>query len=178
VEKTEILSRLQTAKENFAHTCSKIDAGVFFEQPAEKWSIAQHVQHLVISARSTRLAYRLPRFVLSWISGKPNRHSRSYDELVARYQTKLKNGGKAGGRFIPEPISSNYGHSKLIEQFKTTMQQLYTSIDRNWKDDQLDHYLAPHPLLGRITLRELGYFTIYHTWHHLAIIKQLTAQAA
>ena len=30
------------------------------------------------------------------------------------------------------------------------------------EEEQPDQYLAPHPLMGRITLRELCYFTIYH----------------
>lgn len=47
-----------------------------------------------------------------------------------------------------------------------------TSTMEQWEDAALDQYLAPHPLLGKITLRELGYFTIYHTEHHLAIIKE------
>jgi hypothetical protein len=50
-------------------------------------------------------------------------------------------------------------------------------VELKWKDDQLDHYIAPHPLLGKLTLRELCYFTIYHAGHHLNIIKaRLTEQ--
>lgn len=52
------------------------------------------------------------------------------------------------------------------------MKKLITAINKNWSDPQLDQYLAPHPLLGKLTLRELGYFTIYHTEHHLNIIKE------
>ena len=43
-------------------------------------------------------------------------------------------------------------------------------------EEDLDRYLAPHPLLGKITLRELAYFTIYHTHHHLQIIKDRMAE--
>ncbi len=42
-------------------------------------------------------------------------------------------------------------------------------------ESKLDDYLARHPLLGRITLRELCYFTIYHTEHHLNIINKSPA---
>ena len=31
---------------------------------------------------------------------------------------------------------------------------------------QLDHYLLPHPLLGKITLREMLFFSAYHIQHH------------
>jgi hypothetical protein len=42
------------------------------------------------------------------------------------------------------------------------------------KEAKLDNFIAPHPLLGKITLRELCYFTIYHTQHHLHNIKVMT----
>jgi hypothetical protein len=49
------------------------------------------------------------------------------------------------------------------------------AIGSKWKDPQLDKYIAPHPLLGKITLRELGYFTIHHMYHHLESIQKMTA---
>ena len=107
------------------------------------------------------------------MTGKPNRPSRTYEELVNRYQTKLRKGGKAGGRYVPAIISPDYGQARVVDDFSVSIDHLYYKIAKRWKDDKLDKYLAPHPLLGRITLRELGYFTIYHTGHHLAIIKQL-----
>ena len=55
------------------------------------------------------------------------------------------------------------------------MDKLAHAIKLKWKDPQLDQYIAPHPLLGKITLRELGYFTIYHTYHHLETIQKMTA---
>ena len=55
------------------------------------------------------------------------------------------------------------------------MRKLINALQTKWDDKQLDKYLAPHPLLGKITLRELSYFTIYHTEHHLLIIKERLA---
>ena len=52
------------------------------------------------------------------------------------------------------------------------MNSLCSAIEKNWKDTQLDQYIVPHPLLGKITLREMGYFTIYHVQHHDAIIRE------
>ncbi|UPT65903.1 MAG: DinB family protein [Sphingobacteriales bacterium JAD_PAG50586_3] len=38
-------------------------------------------------------------------------------------------------------------------------------------DSKLDTYLVPHPLLGKVTLREILFFTILHTEVHLEILK-------
>ncbi len=171
MKKEWIIQRLNEVTAEFAGCCSTIDADDFFRQPLEKWSVAQNVKHLIISAKMTKLAYSLPKFITRVYSGKPNRPSRSYDELVNKYKMKLKQGGRASGRFVPEKINAAAGKEKWITDFRKSMQTLVHAIDK-CKDADLDKYLAPHPLLGKITQRELGYFTIYHTLHHLAIIKE------
>jgi hypothetical protein len=35
-----------------------------------------------------------------------------------------------------------------------------------YSEVQLDHYILPHPLLGKVTIQEMMYFTIYHAEHH------------
>ena len=48
-------------------------------------------------------------------------------------------------------------------------------IDASMKlsEKDLDKYILPHPLLGRMPLREMLFFTIYHTQHHTNSIKEL-----
>lgn len=169
----EIGTRLREVSLVFSGYCTALPDEQFFYQPPGKWSAAQQVKHLVTSANHTRLAYTLPKFILRLYTGKPNRSSRSYDELVARYQTKLEQGGKASGAFIPPPIPAGFGKKRMMDQFDKAMRRLARAIEKKWKERQLDQYLAPHPLLGRITLRELCYFTIHHTEHHRESINRL-----
>jgi hypothetical protein len=172
VSKEDIITASRTSFTEFASFCLTINDADFFRQPATKWSIAQNVTHLITSATMTRLAYRLPKFIVRIYTGKPNRPSRSYDELVVKYKLKLEQGGRASGRFVARPVPASQGKEKIMDGFNRAMDKLVATMEKNWKDPQLDQYLAPHPLLGKITLRELGYFTIYHTLHHLQIIKE------
>ncbi len=172
MSKNEIIATLQKETAAFIEYCAGIDEESFFRQPMQKWSIAQNVKHLITSANSTRLAYSLPKFIIRLYTGKPNRLSRTYEELVNKYKSKLEQGGKASGRYVPEKINAITGKENWLQQFRKSMTALVTTIEKNWADDQLDKYIAPHPLLGKITQRELCYFTIYHIEHHLAIIKQ------
>lgn len=169
----QIEEGLATATNEFLQYCSSLSDEQFFHQPGEKWSPAQQVRHLIISANKTKLAFSLPKFIIRWYVGKPNRASRSYDELVAKYKLKLEQGGRASAAFIPKPILSSYGKEKLLGQLKNSMDKLSGAIHKKWKEPQLDQYLAPHPLLGKITSRELGYFTIHHTYHHLESIQKM-----
>jgi hypothetical protein len=174
--KEEIIKQLRLATEEFTNYTSQIDPASFFRQPKEKWSIAQNVDHLTKSTNTTRIAYGLPKFMVRLYAGKPNRLSRSYDELVNKYKMKLQQGGRASGRFIPKVISPQTGKENLLSSFTASMNKLINTIENKWPDPLLDQYIAPHPLLGKITLRELGYFTIYHTQHHLYIIKERVSE--
>jgi hypothetical protein len=171
----EIQQQLLSAANEFNRYCTTLTHEQFFYQSAGKWSAAQQVRHLTIAADNTKLAFALPKFIVRWYAGKPNRPSRSYDELVAKYKLKLLQGGKASGRFIPRPLSASYGKQKMLYQFKASMDKLMHAIQSKWKEPQLDQYIAPHPLLGKITLRELGYFTIHHTYHHLESIQKMSS---
>lgn len=170
--KDDIIRELGKVSKEFTDYCSTINEHLYFQQPQGKWSIAQNVKHLTTSARITILAFSFPKIVVRVYAGKPNRPSRSYDELVAKYILKLAQGGKASGRFIPKPISENEDKEKMLQLFSGTMQTLADKIQKKWEDPQLDQYIAPHPLLGKITLRELGFFTIHHTKHHFNTIKE------
>ena len=171
LSKEEIIQQLETVSSQFTGFCSGIKDELFFYQPTGKWSIAQNVKHLITSTDTTRSAFSLPRFLVRLYAGKPNRPSRTYDELVEKYKLKLEKGGRASGRFIPNPVTAKANKEKMIQTFSKAMQQLTASINKKWQDPQLEKYIAPHPLLGKITLRELCYFTIYHTQHHLNTIK-------
>lgn len=172
----EIADGLTKAGKDLTGFCSAVPDEQFFRQPEGKWSPAQQVKHLISATNTARLALTLPKFMVRLVGGKPNRGSRTYDELVAKYKLKLEQGGKASGRYIPKPVLSSYGKDRLLGEFHTAMDKFAGALQRNWKEPQPDQYIAPHPLLGKITLRELCYFTIHHTYHHLDSIRGLTAK--
>jgi len=170
---TEITARLTKAEQDLTVFCCAVSDEQFFRQPEGKWSPAQQVKHLISATNTARLAFSLPKFMVRLVGGKPNRASRTYDDLVAKYKQKLEQGGKASGRYIPKPVLASYGRDRLLGEFQKAMHQFADTLQKNWKDSQPDQYIAPHPLLGRITLQELCYFTIYHTCHHLGSIRNL-----
>jgi hypothetical protein len=165
----EIADQLDQARKTYSDYCISLSAKKYFDPPGGKWSAAQQTRHLIIAANTGRLAYTLPKFIVWIVGGKPNRQSRSFEQLVERYNQKLQQGGKASKRFVPKPIEATYGQQKLIDQFNHSMEKFTASVKR-YQDSSLDKFLAPHPLLGKITLRELGYFTVHHTYHHLQTI--------
>jgi len=114
---------------------------------------------------------KLPAFALRYKFGKPNRPGRSYDQLVQRYQEKLAaiTGAQAPSRFLPDKIAES-DKAERIARFRKEKEKLSKQIS-NWSEAKLDKCLLPHPLLGKLTLREMLFFTNYHTQHHLKILK-------
>jgi hypothetical protein len=52
------------------------------------------------------------------------------------------------------------------------MLEAFISNLQNWSEEELDIYNCPHPVLGKTTIKEVLYFTIYHVQHHTEIIKK------
>lgn len=144
-------------------------AAQFIDSPDGKWSVGQNLDHLNKSISPVNLALRLPRFVVRLMFGKPNRKPRTYAELVTRYHQKLAAGGKASGRFIPPNITWEE-KEKLISTFRKETESMNRLMTK-WTEEQLDQYLLPHPLLGKLTMREMLFFSVYHIQHHTRLLK-------
>ncbi len=168
--KQAIITATEKSFSSFNHYCNSIAGTEFFAKPGPKWSVAENVQHLITSTNMSTLAFSLPKFIVRWVSGRPDRGSRTYDQLVEKYKRKLAEGGAASGRFIPKPIPIAITKEKLMHNWDKATGRHLKALKNNRTERDLDTYLVKHPLLGKITLRELCYFTIYHTQHHLKII--------
>lgn len=169
----QIITKATNAFEQFFAVCTALDEKLFFDKPSEKWSVAENVKHLIISTSTTTLAFTLPKFLVRWTAGIANRPSKTYEELVNKYKQKLAEGGRASGRFVPKPLDVRVNKTMLLTKWTKVTSKFIAALQQN-TEAGLDKYLVRHPLLGRITLRELCYFTIYHTLHHQNIIEQRT----
>lgn len=172
--KSSIIAQSAQAFDELTNYVLEIKEKTFFQSPGNnKWSVAENIIHLVKSTHTTTLACRLPKFVLRLVSGKPNRPSRNYQELLDKYESKLKAGGRASARYVPKSPSKKDSKEKIVYQWESATSAYLNALSKNWNDDNMDAYIVPHPLLGKITIRELAYFTIFHTLHHFRAIRQM-----
>lgn len=176
LDRFQIIQNTETVFKETTSYVRNVEDMNFFKRLEDKWSIAENIQHLIAATKMTSLALRVPKFVLRLLYGKPNRPSRSYEELVTKYKAKLEAGGAASGRYIPnaKDIGSK---EEMILKWEAATQRYLARVKYYWEEDKLDKYIVAHPLLGKITIRELTYFTIYHTKHHLKTIRQRNREA-
>lgn len=168
--KYEINTSLNKVYNDYCNYIIELTEEDFIKEPENKWSAGQHTIHLIKSILPVRLAFQLPGFILRILFGKPNREARSNSDLIKKYIFKLKEGGKASGRFnIKEKILFK-DQDKILRKLLHEKRKLAELIDKKSESD-LDNFLLPHPLLGKLTLREMLFFTIYHAEHHLKILQ-------
>lgn len=170
MQRGEIIARLRKDHDSFISYIGGLSDRQFLHAAPQKWTAGQQLQHIYLAVRPVVLAFGLPKFMLRLLFGKANRQSRTYDELVARYHDRLENGGKASRPFIPRPVKFNE-RTRIVKGLKEKTDILCTRI-ANFTEEELDTLLLPHPLLRKITIREMLYFTIYHVGHHRAAIER------
>ena len=167
--KAELLSAMKDASQRAINWFREIPAGVFFIRHGEVWSASDNVDHLIKSHKPITKALKLPKITLHAIFGKPERPSRSYDVICQIYRDEIAKGAQASGRFLPDQESpAEHAEEKkmeLLDQLSKASAELIFVAEK-WNENDLDGYLLPHPLIGKLTIREMLHFTIYHNLRH------------
>ena len=156
----------------FKETITALDQKTFDFSWEGKWTPGQQLEHIKKSLAPVVLAFRLPRFMLKYQFGVTNRLSRSYDALVARYLKALDGmTAVAPKQFQPPPVP----FKTRQKQFKTyeKVVQKFVKLSQKCPEKDLDYYVLPHPLIGKLTLREILFFYLYHVQHHHQITKEI-----
>ena len=162
--KQEILQKLEQGFSIVDDTFRNTDDAIFYTRKENKWSIAENCKHLSLSVKPLNTAFSLPNFALLFF-GKLNRSAREYEEIKDKYYQKLAEGAVATPQFVPEKILVENNKIELIEELKKINNSFLKKVN-DFTEEDLDKYLIPHPVLGKLTIREMLYFTICHTLHH------------
>ncbi len=136
-----------------------------------KWTIAEHLYHLIKSTKAVSKGMLMPKLGLKAMFGKCNRQERTFDEMFEKYKAKIMSVDvdvpsayeAAPGRMFERP--------ELIRRFEKELEDFVKALDK-WKEEEMSVYVLPHPVIGKCTIREFVYFTILHTNDHLRIYKE------
>jgi DinB superfamily len=159
---------LQQNHQDFINYVGSLSEQEYEFAPLNKWTAGQQTEHIIKSVVPVANALAMPLEMLETTFGKANRPSASYDQLIAKYKTKLSEGGVAPSTFIPEN-QAFANREQLVQKLEKAVSNLCEKT-ANYSDEDLDSYVLPHPLLGKLTLREMLYFTAYHVQHHQTLI--------
>jgi uncharacterized damage-inducible protein DinB len=167
--KHELINTLKDSNQRVTNWFTEIPAEHFFIRQGEVWSASDNVDHLIKAHKPIAKALKLPKITLRAMFGKPDKPSMTYEELCRIYREEIAKGAQASGRYLPtqEHPDSNTETKKreLVDQFSKASGELVSAIEK-WDEKELDDYLLPHPILGKLTIREMLFFTIYHNLRH------------
>ncbi|MEO5943480.1 MAG: DinB family protein [Ferruginibacter sp.] len=170
MERREIITLLTENHSSFIEYINGLTNEEFSFSPLQKWTAGQQLDHIYLSVKPVTLILSFPRIFIRLVFGKANRPGRTYEELVKKYLNKLENGGKATRPFIPKAIALNQKET-IIKALTKNIKVLCSKIEKFTEKD-LDTLILPHPLLGKLTIREMLYFTVFHVEHHHEITKR------
>ena len=173
MNKTEIIATTEEKFQDLIDFLEGQDDKKWELGPEGKWTTGQHIIHLIQSGKPLNKALSMPMFVLRYKFGKPNRPVRSYDEVKTKYKTKL---AAAQGPIL-SPFSQNMpdtspgGKAQIIGELKKVRDVLLKKINKISEKD-MDKNLIPHPLLGRMHIREMLMWNAIHVEHHFEILEE------
>ena len=167
--KIQLVHMLKVSNQRVIDWFTAIAVEDFFIRYRGEWSASQNVDHLIKSHQPMAKALKLPKIILRTLFGKPDRASLTYEELCKAYRDEIAKGAQASGRYLPKQENSDSKSEtkkkELLVRFEKASTEL-VSVTEKWDDKELDEYLLPHPILGKLTIREILYFTVYHNVRH------------
>ena len=166
--KNEIIGEISNVQRENAAFWSAFDAAAFHAPLGDAWSPAENVRHLILSMRAVAKGLSMPTLALWWKFGTSRKPSQSYEEVRDRYVAIPE---KKAGRFTPRPEDQQQAPGVLLAKLDDAHRELVTALAR-WSERDLDRYRMPHPILGKLTVREMLFFTIYHSRHHIAGVQR------
>ncbi len=164
----EITHALKDSARHAADWFSTLPIEHFFTRQAGAWSASDNVDHMLKAIKPITKAMKLPKMALQTLFGKPVNQSRTYEEICTIYSDEIAKGAKASGTFLPlqeDPDNPEEKKAELLQRLALELDKLVSAVEK-WQETELDEVQLPHPIIGKITVREMLFFTIHHNLRH------------
>jgi len=168
----EINDQMQRVHAESVAYWSQYATADFFRRPApDVWAPVDQVRHLTKSMRAVSNGLKRSWPLLWFKFGRTSRPSMQCSKLSAWYEDVLKTRPSAGP-FAPAPMEASQqndaGRARVME-FHAVAVEEHCGFFARWSEAALDRWRLKHPLLGMLSLREFGFFTLLHNIHHVHV---------
>lgn len=170
--KAALIKRLEEAFQTTVGWINEQSLAHFNEEMVTgKWTMAGHLYHLIKTTRSINQGLQMPKLAMRTVFGKNNREERSFAAMHQKYKDALQATNiKAPTNYSPAE-GRQFDRAELTQRFEQALAEQIKALDK-WSEKDLGTYILPHPAIGKCTLREFLYFSIFHTYHHLDILRE------
>jgi hypothetical protein len=172
LDRPAILNALTEAEHAVADFFTSLASDEWSLRVGSAWTPAEHLNHLNTAVSAVARGFGMSRWLLRIRFGTARRASRPFDVVRAEYRARLAAGAGASGRFVPVRAELSTDQQalrlqELLARWQRVNQRLREAV-LEWSERDLDRIQLPHPILGKLTAREMLFFTIYHDHHHVA----------
>ena len=164
MKKEEIIKEINIQYSRFIDYLRGLNTDELEFRYQDKWSAREQLEHIVMCIKPIVQVFEMPKPFIKQNFGEEERKNRSYQELLDEYLQKLSAGGKAPIQYVSEKNSTNQ-KDQLVASLKSLVDKLTLKLG-GFEEYELESLVIPHPLLGKITLKEMLYNVIYHVQHH------------
>lgn len=125
-----------------------------------KWPPRQQLGHIYLTIVPFTRALTSKEFIAEKF-GRAERAGWDMDTVRANY---LQTSRKAPEVYDPA-LSAPTDIAELQEKIESTLTVIQQHFE-NYTEEDMDSLVLPHPLLGKLSIREMFYLMSYHPLHH------------
>ncbi|TAE07037.1 MAG: DinB family protein [Bacteroidetes bacterium] len=173
MEKNALIAKVQDNHNAFVAYINALTEAEFMHSLPTKWTAGQQLEHILKSLKPLVKVLASKEGVAERF-GTIDRPTQSYEQVVEAYNQALAKGGEASPPFLPEAVALDRKDA-LSQHLAETLQLLAQHLEA-YSENELDTLVVPHPLLGKMTVREMLYFTAHHVAHHHQKTRENLAQ--
>ena len=168
----QLFDRLETQRAQLQHLVKDLSDVELNEHPAEKWSIAQVISHLIASEQLS-VGY-LNKKMLGIQTAEKSGLKEDLKMLLLIFSQRLPFKFKAPRTIVENtPVYGNV--DQLISAWDKTRVDLKEVLQK-FEDDQINLKIFKHPRAGMLNIQQAIRFFREHIIHHTPQVKNLLKQ--
>lgn len=140
---------------------NSLTSEAFCYRHMDKWTAGQHLQHILLTIMPFPKVLHSKEFIRDTF-GLPDRAAWDPETVLHHYaQTSLK----APEAFLPKGPVLYHERTGIIADIEQNLGSI-SALLNNYSEEELDSLVLPHPLLGKLSIREMFFLMSYHPLHH------------
>lgn len=173
MNKKELSKQLFDTYHSFIEYINSLTEKEFTARINDKWAAGQQLEHILKSTDPLAQILGLKEVIVSKF-GVIDRPILSEENIIKNYTNALAKGGKAPKIFEPDNVAWDQ-KEVLNKRLSDSVDQIIKHLEQ-YDENELDSLVLKHPLLGKMTIREMLCFSYYHVNHHRKAITHNLSQ--
>ncbi|WP_055147464.1 DinB family protein [Jiulongibacter sediminis] len=166
----QLIQDIDQSYNNVIEKISSVSEEEFYQKKNGKWSIAENLAHLTLSAKLMNRALNAPKIGLLLRFGL---HLKSFRDINWMNKTYAAATIPSTTSFEPR-MQLESSKSFELKEFKEKHLALISSVNK-WGNPSLDFLQLPHIVFGKLSIREYLMFIAFHIRHHEKAIDRIIA---